>query len=336
MPSFKEILKTASCAAVVISLIMSAAAPQCGPYSYAQDAKKKKAAQAKVKPGAAAQKKAGKAAGEADENKPAAAAKAAAGKKAVRDSAGAYIDNALVQSANADILSLLNGAVRIISAEYAGEPLRLSAYCTVTDGGSSEMNFMYSKNYGVEVSVKTDYASKYASADYLTFESDFLGCKGYQILSRASAKTHIDMLCYQLATDSVFVAYAAADPKITGNKARPKLTEQGGFLRSAIIAAIDFENSAGFSFFETNLLKKFKPKSGGGAICAQTSIAAGNSQLVMVYTYKNSQAASDAFENFTLTRKEITAAGDNHKKDSDYNYYLNSAFILAVSNKLYQ
>jgi hypothetical protein len=332
MPNFKEILKTASCAALVISLLMSAAAPLCGPYSYAQDAKKKKAAQAKVKPGAAAQKKAGKAAGEADETKPA----AAAGTKIIRDSAGAYIDNALAQSANADILGLLNGAVRIISAEYAGESVRLSAYCTVTDGDSSEMNFMYSKNYGVEASVKSEYASKYASADYFTFESDFLGCKGYQIVGKASARSHIDMLCYQVGTDSVFVAYAAADPKIPGNKARPKLTMEGGFLRSAIVAAIDFENSAGFSFFETNLLKKFKPRSGGGAICAQTSIAAGNSQLVMVYTYKNSQAASDAFKNFTLTRGETSVAGDNHKKDAEYNYYLNSAFILAVSNKLYQ
>jgi hypothetical protein len=310
MPNFKEILKNASCAAVVISLLMAAAAPQCGPYSYAQDAKKKKAAGAN--------------------------AKAAAGKKIIKDSAGAYIDNALAANANADILGLLNGAARIIAAGYADEKIRLSAYCTVTDGDSSEMNFMYSKNYGVEASVKTDYASKYASADYFTFESDFLGCKGYQIVSRASARSHIDMLCYQLATDSVFVAYAVADPKIPGNKARPRLSMEGGFLRSAIIAAIDFENSAGFSFFETNLLKKFKPRSGGGAICAQTSIAAGNSQLVMVYTYKNSQAASYAFENFTLTRKEITPAGDNHKKDADYNYYLNSAFILAVSNKLYQ
>lgn len=333
MPNFKDILKTASCAAAVISLLMAAAAPQCGPYSYAQDAKKKKAAQAKTKPGAAAQKKAGKAAGEADETKPAAAA---AGRKAVRDSAGAYIDNALAASANADIVGLLNGAVRIISAQYAPEQVKLSAYCTVTGGDSSEMNFMYSKNYGAETSVKSDYASKYPAAGYFTFESDFLGYKGYQIVSKASTKSHIDMLCYQLSTDSVFVAYAAADPKIPDNKARPKLSMEGGFLRSAIIAAIDFENGAGYSFFETNLLKKFKPKAGGGAICTQTSLAAGNSQLVMIYTYKNSQAASSAFENFTLTRKEITAAGDNHKKDADYNYYLNSAFILAVSNKLYQ
>lgn len=331
MPDFKDILKTASCAALAISLLTAAAAPLCGPYSYAQDAKKKKAAQAKAKPGAADQKKAGKAAADAGETKPA----AAAGMKAVRDSAGAYIDNALAASANADIVSLLNGAVRIISAQYAPEQVKLSAYCTVTDGDSSEMNFMYSKNYGAEMSVKSDYASKYPAADYFTFESDFLGYKGYQIVSKASAKSHIDMLCYQLSTDSVFVAYAAA-AKIPGNKARPKLSMEGGFLRSAIIAAIDFENGAGYSFFETNLLKKFKPKAGGGAICAQTSIAAGNSQLVMVYTYKNFQAASSAFENFTLTRKEITPAGDNHKKDADYNYYLNSAFILAVSNKLYQ
>ncbi len=334
MPNLKEISKTASCAALVISLLIAAAAPWCGPYSYAQDAKKKKAAQAKVKPGAAAQKKAGKTAGNADETKP--AAEADAGKKAVRDSAGAYIDNALAAGASADIAGLINGAVRIISAEYAGEQIKLSAYCTAAGGDSGEMNFMYSKNYGAEMSVKSEYASKYPSADYFTFESDFLGYKGYQIVSKASAKSHIDMLCYQISTDSVFVAYAAAGSKIPGNKARPKLSMEGGFLRSAIVAAIDFENAAGYSFFETNLLKKFKPKAGGGAICAQTSIAAGNSQLVMIYTYKNSGAASSAFENFTLTRKEITAAGDNHKKDADYNYYLNSAFILAVSNKLYR
>lgn len=353
---FKGFLLRAACAAAAMAVLASSitAVPAFRGVALAQETAKGKAARAKKKPAAEA---AGKKKTEAAENKkkgaaaedaaerpagvekagkaPGKTSKDEARQKSVSGSAGEFIEKTLAGSGNSDILGAVRGAAAIVVEKFAPAPVRLSAYCTVSDGDSSEISYLYAKTYGVEASVKKDYLPKYNSADYFTFESDFLGLRGYQIVSKASAKTYIDMLCYQVGTDSVFVAYAIPAAKAAGGGARPKLMAEGGFLRSAVISAIEFENGEGFSFFETNLLKKFRPKS-GGQICAQTSLNVSESPVLIVYSCRDARAASMAFEKFTLTRGGgAQFVGPGHKKDGEYNYYLSAAYILAVSNKLY-
>jgi hypothetical protein len=256
---------------------------------------------------------------------------------AAEKSAGGYIEKTLMDNADADMLDLINETARIMAAgsKNDGEAVKFSVYCALFDQDSNEIRYMFTKTYNSPVSVKSEYASKYNSKDYFTFESDFLGFTGYQIVSKASAKLYADMVCYQTSTDSVFLAYAL--PAANLPSSRPKLTMEAGFFRGAVMSAREFEEKQGYTFFEMRLLKNFKPKKGYDHICAQAGISyAGAVPLVYIYTYKNRESASVAFKNFRLTGGKLSAVNDIHQKDGGYNYYLNAANILAVSNKLYR
>lgn len=251
--------------------------------------------------------------------------------------AGGYIEKTLMDNSDADMLDLINETARIMAAgsKNAEEVVKFSVYCTLFDRDSNEIRFIFTKTYNSPVSVKSDYASKYNSKDYFTFESDFLGFKGYQIVSKSFAKLYIDMVCYQMATDSVFLAYAI--PAAKSPSARPKLTMEAGFFRGAVISAREFEENQGYTFFEMRLLKDFKPKKGSELICAQAGISyAGASPSIYIYSYKNRESAFSAFKNFRLTGGALSRVNDIHQKDGEFNYYLNAANILAVSNKLYR
>ncbi len=251
--------------------------------------------------------------------------------------AGGYIEKTLMDNADASMLDLINETARIMAAgsKNAKEAVKFSVYCTLFDQDSNEIRFIFTKTYNSPVSVKSDYASKYNSKDYFTFESDFLGFRGYQIVSKACAKLYADMVCYQMATDSVFLAYAI--PAANLASARPKLTMEAGFFRGAVISAREFEENQGYTFFEMRLLKNFKPKKGSELICAQAGISyAGAAPAIYIYSYKNRESAFSAFKNFRLTGGALSRVNDIHQKDGEYNYYLNAANILAVSNKLYR
>ncbi len=251
--------------------------------------------------------------------------------------AGGYIEKALMDNADADMIVLIDETARIMAqgSKNAEEAVKFSVYCTLFDQDSNEIRYIFTKTYNSPVSVKSDYASKYNSKDYFTFESDFLGFKGYQIVSKSSAKLYTDMVCYQISTDSVFLAYAVASAKTPS--ARPKLTMEAGFFRGAVISAREFEEKQGYTFFEMRLLKDFKTKKGSELICAQAAISyAGASPLIYIYSYKNRESAFSAFKNFRLTGGALSRVDDIHQKDGEFNYYLNAANILAVSNKLYR
>lgn len=264
-------------------------------------------------------------------------ANAALTRAAAEKSAGGYIEKTLMDNAGADMADLINETARIMASDpkNAGGAVKFNVYCALFDQDSNEIRYMFTKTYGAPVSVKSEYALKYNSKDYFTFESDFLGFKGYQIVSKASAKLYADIVCYQISTDSVFLAYAL--PAANTPFARPKLTMEAGFFRSAVISAKEFEEKQGYTFFEMRLLKNFKPKKGYGQIYAQAAISYSNSApLVYIYTYGNRESAFGAFKNFGLTGGKLSAVNDIHQKDGEYNYYLNAANILAVSNKLYR
>lgn len=329
----------------LLALAVSAAAlapaflpggPSSGDYAYAQQAgkvKKNKAAAGEIKTSkkekkepAPDSKKTGKSRGD----------EPARGASSATTGAGEFIERAALKGSGG-MLEIIYGAIRIMNEKNPEKEIKFSVFSYFVNDDSGEIRFIFSKTLNRPVSLKNDYLSRYPSPQYFIFESDFLGVRGYQIISKPSAASYIDLVCYQMSTDSVFLAYAIAAPAVSKTKNKPKLALEPGFFRSALVSAREFVNNQDFSFFETWLLKKFKHKKGFETISAQSSISAGDSgNLVFAYSYVNPGAARDAFKIFSMARdSRPEEVAENHKKDGSYNYYLTDRHIIAVSNSLY-
>ncbi|HPG56774.1 MAG TPA: hypothetical protein PKW98_03055 [Candidatus Wallbacteria bacterium] len=332
----KKICSQKSCFAfLLLAISISVLAAFAPDYAYAQQAgkaKKNKAAAGETKTAKKEKKERPK---PGSENNAETASGEAVGNNSTAGGAGKFIERAALKGSG--MLEIIYGAIHEMSKKNPEKEIKLSIFSYFIDEDSSEIRFIFSKTPDREVSLKNDYLSRYPSPQYFVFESDFLGARGYQIISKPSAASYIDLVCYQMSTDSVFLAYAVTAPSAPKNKVRPKLTLEPGFFRSALVSAREFVNNQGFSFFETWLLKKFKHKKGFETISAQSSISAGDSgPLVLAYSYINQSAAREAFKNFSMSRdSRPEEAAANHKKDAGFNYYLTDRHVIAVSNSLY-
>jgi len=225
-----------------------------------------------------------------------------------------------------------------VSNKNPGQTVKLSVSAQLASGSSEIMVFNYSERYNKPVSLKTEVSDKYPAPGYFTFESDYAGMKGVQIVSRSSAASYIDMTGYQVSTDAIIIGYAIADPKAADDEnfenIKPKISSEGAFYRQAADSAFAWKRYGAFNFYDTARLKKFKTSKAFGEPMSVTSIGIeGKAANISIFAYTDLQAAAEFFPAIKLSNEVPAEIAKNHKKDASYNYYLNDRFIIAVSSR---
>jgi len=242
-----------------------------------------------------------------------------------------FVKESAAGTSEINMVKFLSRSMELMAARYAEDTVEMNISGSYKNAGLDEMKFFYIKRYKAPISLKADYVSKYAAKDYFTFESDVVGYRGYQIISKESAKNYIDMAAYKVSTDSVFIA--CVTPASAGSK--PKLMAEPHFFRRAVMAAREFESKQSFSFYDISLLSVFKPEKGREKLLSCSALGTLKYQnLMVIYSYIDQKSASDAFKTFALTKSEAVVLTQTRKKDAEYEYYLSPGRILAVSNKL--
>lgn len=288
--------------------------------------------------GAHAQKKAKK---QQREKKPAAAAEAEMPDTAGIKKGGATIkslEQSITTSVKIDIAGFIKDAMASVANKNPGQTVKLNITAQLASESSEIMVFTYSERYNKPVSLKAEVAAKYPGKDYFTFESEYGGMKGVQIVSKSSAAAHIDMIGYQVSTDSIMVGYVMADPKAAGEEnfenIKPKISSEGAFYRQAANSAFLWKNNGEFNFYDTSLLKKFRSSEAFGEPMSITSIGIeGKTGNISIFAYKDFMTASGFFPELKLSQETPREISKNQKRDAAYNYYLNDRFIIAISSR---
>jgi len=254
------------------------------------------------------------------------------------ETAAKSLEHSITASVKIDIVKFIKDAIISLSNKNTGQTVKLSITAQLASGSSEIMVFTYSERYGKPVSLKTEVTAKYSGADYFTFESDYGGMRGVQIVSKPSAASYIDMVGYQVSTDSIIIGYAIADPKMKGaenhENIKPKISSEGVFYRQAADSAFAWKKYGEFNFYDTSRLKKFKASPAFGEPMSITSIGIeGKTANISIFAYKNFQDAAKFFPELKLSNEDPRETSKNQKRDSAYAYYLNDRFIIAISSR---
>ena len=286
--------------------------------------------------GAYAQKKAKK---QPREKKPAAQAAETPDTPDIKKSGDVKsLEQSITASAKIDIAGFIKDAMAAVSNKNPGQTVKLNITAQLASESSEIMVFTYSERYNKPVSLKAEIAAKYPAKDYFTFESDYGGMKGVQIVSKASAASHIDMIGYQVSTDSVIIGYAMTDPKAADaenlESVKPKISSEGAFYRQAANSAFLWKNQGDFNFYDTSLLKKFRSSEAFGRPASITSIGVeGKTGNISIFAYKDFKTASGFFPALKLSQETPRDISKNQKTDAAYKYFLNDRFIIAISSR---
>ncbi len=248
------------------------------------------------------------------------------------------LEQSITASVKIDIAKFIKDAMISVSNKNPGQTVKLNITAQLASGSSEIMVFNYSERYDKPMSLKTEVSDKYPGPGYFTFESDYAGMKGIQIVSRPSASSYIDMIGYQVSTDAIIIGYTMADPKDADDEnfvnIKPKISSEGAFYRQAADSAFAWKRYGAFNFYDTARLKKFKATPAFGEPMSVSTVGVeGKTANISIFAYKDSQAAAKFFPAIKLSKEVPAETAKNHKRDASYNYYLNDRFIIAISSR---
>lgn len=259
--------------------------------------------------------------------------------KIKKDGEGKKLENSLTTSVKIDIAKFIKDSMAAISNKNPGQTVKLNVTAQLASDSSEIMVFNYSERYAKPISLKAEVSEKYSGSNYFILESDYNGMRGVHITSKPSAPSHIDIVGYQVSTDSIIIGYMMPDPKILNVKnsknIKPKIISEGAFYRQAMDSALAWKHHENFNFYDNARLKKFRSSSIFGEPMSISSIGIeGKNQNISIFAYKDFLTASGIFPTLKLSKEVPRETAKNKKSDALYDYYLNDRFIIAISSGL--